>query len=95
MGCGISCRFGRQPEWAVSSESFPVGCRFSGNITCSHFFSVNPDRRRRLYSSATGMYQPGCGLAAVYMSWSAYEYLYLLLLKNKTALPPVARVRAC
>lgn len=41
------------------------------------------------------MYQPGCGLAAVYMSWSAYEYLYLILLKNKTALPPVARVKAC
>ncbi|DBA73081.1 TPA: hypothetical protein ACH3X2_010020 [Trebouxia sp. C0005] len=83
-------RFGGQPEWAVSSESFPVGCRFSNSITCSHFFSVNPDRRRRLYSSATGMYQPNCGLAALYMSWSAYEYLYLILLKNKTALPPVA-----
>lgn len=84
-------RFGGQPEWAVSSESFPVGCRFSSSITCSHFFSVNPDRRRRLYSSATGMYQPNCGLAALSMSWSAYEYLYLVLLKNKTALPPVAR----
>jgi len=46
-----------------------------------------------LYSSATGIYQPNCGLAALYMSWSAYEYLYLVLLKNKTALPPVARVR--
>ncbi|KAL0052418.1 hypothetical protein WJX82_001760 [Trebouxia sp. C0006] len=83
--------FGGQPEWAVSSESFPVGCRFSSSITCSHFFSVNPDRRRRLYSSAIGIYQPNCGLAALYMSWSASEYLYLVLLKNKTALPPVAR----
>lgn len=83
--------FGGQPEWAVSSESFPVGCRFSSSITCSHFFSVNPDRRCRLYSSATGMYHPSCGLAALYMSWSAYEYLYLVLLKNKTKLPPVAR----
>ena len=88
----MCCSFGGQPEWAISSESFPVGCRFSTSITCSHFFSVNPDRRRRLYSSAIGIYQPNCGLAALYMSWSAYEYLYLVLLKNKTALPPVARV---
>lgn len=86
------CSFGAQPEWAVFSESFPVGCRFSSNIPCSQFFSVNPDRRRRLYNSTTGMYDPGCGLSAVYMSWTCYEYLYLILIKNRTALPPVARV---
>lgn len=32
----------------------------------------------------------GCGLAAVYMSWSAAEYLYMLLLLNRTRLPPQA-----
>ncbi|KAL3159754.1 hypothetical protein ABBQ38_010160 [Trebouxia sp. C0009 RCD-2024] len=83
--------FGAQPEWAVFSESFPVGCRFSSSIPCPQFFSVNPDRRSRLYSSPTGMYKPGCGLSAVYMSWTAHEYLYLILIKNKTVLPPVAR----
>nr|UAD82037.1 myo-inositol oxygenase [Trebouxia lynnae] len=83
--------FGAQPSWAVFAESFPVGCRFSSSIPCSQFFSVNPDRRRRLYSSTTGMYESGCGLSAVYMSWTACEYLYLMLVKKKTALPPVAR----
>ena len=86
------CSFGAQPDWAVFSESFPVGCRFSGSIPWSQFFSVNPDRRRRLYNSITGMYKPGCGLSNVFMSWTAYEYLYLVLIKNKTALPSVARV---
>lgn len=88
----VVCSFGAQPEWAVFSESFPVGCRFSSSIPCPQFFSVNPDRRSRLYSSPMGMYKPGCGLSAVYMSWTAYEYLYLILIKNKTVLPPVARV---
>lgn len=86
------CSFGGQPNWAVFSESFPVGCQFSSSIPCSQFFSVNPDRRRRLYNSTTGMYKPGCGLSNVSMSWTAYEYLYLVLVKNKTALPTVARV---
>ena len=88
----VVCSFGAQPEWAVFSETFPVGCRFSSSIPCPQFFSVNPDRRNRLYSSTSGMYKPACGLSAVYMSWTAYEYLYLILIKNKTVLPPVARV---
>jgi hypothetical protein len=71
-------RFGGEPQWAVCGESFPVGCRFAREVVCPQFFSVNPDRRRRLYSSAAGMYRPGCGLAAVYMSWSAAEYLYMV-----------------
>ncbi len=69
---------GAEPQWAVSGESFPVGCRFHPAIACSQFFSVNPDRRRRIYSTPTGVYKPNCGLAAVHMSWSASEYLYMV-----------------
>ena len=71
-------RFGGEPQWAVCGESFPVGCRFSAEVVCAQFFSVNPDRRRRLYSTPAGMYRPGCGLAGTYMSWSAAEYLYMV-----------------
>ncbi|GAB4821790.1 hypothetical protein N2152v2_008836 [Parachlorella kessleri] len=83
-------QWGSEPQWAVCGETFPVGCRFHPSIIHSQFFSANPDRRRRVYSSATGMYQPGCGLNSVYMSWSAAEYLYMVLLKNKVQLPPEA-----
>ena len=62
----------------MCGESFPVGCRFSAEVVCAQFFSVNPDRRRRLYSTPAGMYRPGCGLAGTYMSWSAAEYLYMV-----------------
>ncbi|EIE21644.1 DUF706-domain-containing protein [Coccomyxa subellipsoidea C-169] len=79
-----------EPQWAVCGESFPVGCRFHPSIVCSAFFSVNPDRRRRIYNTPTGIYREGCGLAAVHMSWSASEYLYMVLLLNKTNLPAEA-----
>lgn len=91
----FGCSFGPQPDWAVFSESFPVGCLFHPNITCSQFFSVNPDRRRRLYNTATGMYASFCGLSAVHMSWTAYEYLYQVLSLNKTLLPACAKVSTC
>ena len=73
-----ACRMGAEPQWAVSGESFPVGCRFHPAIACPQFFSVNPDRRRRMYSTDTGVYKEHCGLAAVHMSWSASEYLYMV-----------------
>lgn len=82
--------WGSEPQWAVCGETYPVGCRFHPAIMHSQFFSANPDRRRRAYSSATGMYQPGCGLNSVYMSWSAAEYLYMVLVRNKVRLPPEA-----
>lgn len=83
-------RFGAQPQWAVCGESFPLGCRFASQISSSQFFSVNPDRRRRLYNTPCGMYQARCGLQNVYMSWGGPEYLYLVLLLNQTTLPPEA-----
>ena len=56
-----------------------MGCRHHPSIVCAQFFSVNPDRRRRLFNSSPGgMYAPGCGLANVTMSWSAPEYLHMV-----------------
>lgn len=83
-------RFGAQPQWAVCGETFPVGCRFSPAIMGAQYFSANPDRRRRLYNTPLGVYSPGCGLANVYMSWGAPEYLYLVLELNRVALPAEA-----
>jgi len=82
--------FGSEPQWAVCGESFPVGCRFHPAIIHSQFFQANPDRRRRVYASPTGVYQSGCGLGAVCMSWSGAEYLYMVLAMNKTCLPAEA-----
>jgi len=83
-------KFGSQPQWAVCGESFPLGCRFDSHIQGAQFFLANPDRRRRVYNTPTGIYTPHCGLKNVFMSWGAAEYLYLVLVLNNTALPPEA-----
>lgn len=36
------------------------------------------------------MYEPNCGLDKLVMSWGHDEYLYRMLVHNKTKLPPQA-----
>eukprot|EP00873_Tetraselmis_striata_P005758 jgi/Tetstr1/426022/TSEL_016368.t1 len=79
--------FGMEPEWSVFGEAFPVGCRFSEMIKHSQLFYANPDRRNRQHNSLEGIYTPGCGLHEVNLSWSAAEYLYLVLYLNGTDFP--------
>ena len=52
--------------------------------TCTRVLS------HRGVTCGTGMYREGCGLSHVHMSWSAAEYLYLVLALNGTRLPPAA-----
>jgi hypothetical protein len=83
-------RFGAEPQFAICGETFPVGCRFHPAVAYSQYFSANPDRRKRLYNSPTGVYRQGCGLGSVLMSWGAGEYLHMVLRLNGVALPPEA-----
>ena len=71
----ILCLFG-EPQWAVVGDTFPVGCRFSPKIVFAEFFEENPDAANPAYQSECGMYEPGCGLDRVLMSWGHDEYLY-------------------
>lgn len=71
----ILCLFG-EPQWAVVGDTFPVGCRWSPKIVYSQFFSENPDRFIPEYQTENGIYEPGCGLDNVHMSWGHDEYVY-------------------
>uniref|UniRef100_A0A7S2YZR9 Inositol oxygenase n=1 Tax=Chloropicon laureae TaxID=464258 RepID=A0A7S2YZR9_9CHLO len=72
--------FGSQPLWTVAGETFPVGCKFSEDISFSQYFSSNPDRRKRAYNRpANGLYPRHCGLRNVRMSWSGAEWLHTVL----------------
>jgi inositol oxygenase len=71
----ILCLFG-EPQWAVVGDTFPVGCAFSPKIVFPEFFATNPDATDPRYQSLTGIYEPGCGLDAVHLSWGHDEYLY-------------------
>jgi inositol oxygenase len=71
----ILCLFG-EPQWAVVGDTFPVGCRFSERIVFHEFFQNNPDWNVPEYQTETGIYEPGCGLDQVHLSWGHDEYLF-------------------
>ena len=71
----ILCLFG-EPQWAVVGDTFPVGCRYSERIVFPEFFRENPDSEVALYQTECGIYEPGCGLDQVHISWGHDEYLY-------------------
>ena len=71
----VLCKFG-EPQWAVVGDTNPVGCRFSDKIVHAEFFELNPDSRDPVYSTPLGIYERGCGLQNVHLSWGHDEYLY-------------------
>lgn len=71
----ILCLFG-EPQWAVVGDTFPVGCRYSEKIVFPEFFALNPDSNVPEYQTENGIYEEGCGLDKVHLSWGHDEYLY-------------------
>jgi inositol oxygenase len=71
----VLCLFG-EPQWAVVGDTFPVGCKYSTKIVYPEFFQQNPDHQDNTYQTALGVYEKGCGLRNVHMSWGHDEYLY-------------------
>jgi inositol oxygenase len=71
----ILCLWG-EPQWAVVGDTFVTGCRFSEKIVFPQFFADNPDTHDPRYQSDNGVYEPGCGLDRVQLSWGHDEYIY-------------------
>ena len=71
----ILCLFG-EPQWAVVGDTFPTGCRYSEKIVFDEFFQDNPDSGVAEFQTKNGIYEPGCGLDKVHLSYGHDEYLY-------------------
>jgi inositol oxygenase len=71
----VLCLYG-EPQWAVVGDTFPVGCAYSDKIVFPEFFASNPDSKVPEYQTPTGVYEEGCGLDKVDLSWGHDEYLY-------------------
>lgn len=71
----ILCLWG-EPQWAVVGDTFPVGCAYSDKVVFPEFFTENPDYQIPAYQTSCGIYDEGCGLGRVHMSWGHDEYLY-------------------
>jgi len=75
------------PQWAVVGDTFPVGCRFHESNVFHDAFLYNADWNDPKYNTENGIYEPGCGLENVLMSWGHDEYFYQVCLRNKCTLP--------
>ncbi len=71
----VLCLFG-EPQWAVVGDTYPVGCAWSDKIVYPEYFAANPDSQVPAYQTRLGVYQEGCGLDKVNLSWGHDEYLY-------------------
>jgi len=74
-------------QWAIVGDTFPVGCRFSEKVVFHEFFTHNPDSTHPVYSTELGIYEKGCGLMNLHMSYGHDEYLYQVLQYNQCKLP--------
>ena len=74
----VLCLFG-EPQWAVVGDTFPVGCAYSSKVVYPEFFPNNPDYTDPTFSTPNGVYEPGCGLRNVHMSWGHDEYVYHMM----------------
>eukprot|EP00735_Rhodelphis_limneticus_P002440 TRINITY_DN1330_c0_g1::TRINITY_DN1330_c0_g1_i1::g.20022::m.20022 TRINITY_DN1330_c0_g1::TRINITY_DN1330_c0_g1_i1::g.20022 ORF type:complete len:336 (-),score=51.95,sp/Q5Z8T3/MIOX_ORYSJ/50.55/5e-86,DUF706/PF05153.10/1.9e-98,HD/PF01966.17/0.066,HD/PF01966.17/5.4e+02 TRINITY_DN1330_c0_g1_i1:150-1043(-) len=83
-------RPGGLPQWAVTGDTFPVGCAFEDTVVFSEFFKDNPDTQHPIYSTKFGIYEPNCGLDNVHFSFGHDDYLAVVLERAGTTLPPMA-----
>lgn len=81
-----------EPQWAVTGDTFVVGCAFPDEIVYADFFGANPDRDDPRYNDANGVYSPGCGLDALTLSWGHDEYMYLVA-RDYLPEPALAMIR--
>ncbi|KAG8182524.1 hypothetical protein JTE90_002062 [Oedothorax gibbosus] len=80
-----------EPQWCVVGDTFPVGCEFASSIVYRDTsFQANPDLQHPVYSTRLGIYGEHCGLDEVTMSWGHDEYMYQVLIHNKSKLPEEA-----
>ena len=87
----VLCLFG-EPQWAVVGDTYPVGCAFSDRIVYPEFLADNPDSQNSSLQSSCGVYQQGCGLRNIQMSWGHDEYLYHVV-KDKLPEPALYMIR--
>ncbi|KAK1408552.1 hypothetical protein QVD17_40425 [Tagetes erecta] len=80
-------RFGELPQWAVVGDTHPLGCAFDESIVHHKYFKDNPDTNNPAYQTKNGIYEEGCGLENVTISWGHDDYMYLVAKENGTTLP--------
>jgi len=75
-------------QWAVVGDTFPVGCAPAEEaVVFPESFKDNRDYKHPVYGTTNGMYEPGCGISNLVMSWGHDEYMYRMLKANGCTIP--------
>mmetsp|Transcript_76941 Transcript_76941/g.124497 ORF Transcript_76941/g.124497 Transcript_76941/m.124497 type:complete len:303 (-) Transcript_76941:353-1261(-) len=75
-------------QWAVVGDTFPVGCAPAEDaIVFPEAFKQNPDYTHPVYGATNGIYEPGCGISKLMLSWGHDEYMYQMLKANGCTIP--------
>jgi len=69
----LLCFFGAEGQWDVVGDTFVVGAKFSDKIIYPETFKANPDYNNPELMTENGIYEPGCGLDNVMLSWGHGE----------------------
>jgi inositol oxygenase len=86
--CGLIHDLGKvlfsfgEPSIAVVGDTYAVGCKFPKSIVYYETMTENPDYNHPVYSTENGIYEPGCGIENLFLSFGHDEYLFQVLRTN-------------
>lgn len=66
-------------QWGLVGDIFVVGAALPDSCVYPEFNNLNPDMADSRFNTATGVYEPHCGLDHLTLAWGHDEYLYQVL----------------
>jgi inositol oxygenase len=76
------------PQWALGGDTWVVGAPIPECAVLPEFNELNPDKDNIKFNlDKNGCYQPGVGMANLRFAYGHDEFMYQMLVHNKTTLP--------
>lgn len=75
------------PQWGLGGDTWVVGVPIPDTAVFSEFNQLNDDRSNPSYQGPLGMYESKCGLENLKFAYGHDEYMYRMLVHNKTTIP--------
>lgn len=69
-------------QWAIVGDTWIVGCAMPDDLVFPEFNAASPDAAHPERTTATGIYEPGCGLDQTMCAFGHDEYMYEVLRQN-------------
>jgi inositol oxygenase len=74
-------------QWSLGGDTWIVGCAIPETCVFPEFNHTNKDMKDDRYNTKSGMYKAGCGFKNVLFAYGHDEYMYRMLVHNKTLIP--------